>query len=326
MIKVIVAITTYNLEKYISQALESVLSQKTNFPFQIIVADDHSSDRTPEILSEYERKYPEVIKVLYSDKNLGSVGNANRIFDGIQCEYFSFLDGDDYWLTEDRLQKQVDFLESHQEYSMCAGNTQFLRDEKLAEYVIKPEFLNRTYTFDDYLSSMPFVHTSSMLVRNTIFVNGLPPYFKNFVGTYRECAVRGEDIRRVLHLMKGPIFIMDELFSVYRIHQKGLFQGSSNVRRQIEAAIQYDFYNDHFKDQYGDFFKERANYLYQNMMLYLMANKLIFSENLLAPKDGKLLSEFLLSKSKREDAYKDVPHLRFRIRVLKFFSKILNLY
>lgn len=326
MIKVIVAITTYNLDKYIAQALDSVLAQKTTFPFKIIVADDHSTDKTPDILSEYEKKYPGIIKILYSDRNLGSVGNANRIFDGIQCEYFSFLDGDDYWVREDRLQKQVDFLDSHQDYSMCAGNTQFLRNEKLAEMMMKPDQVNREYYFEDYLTSMPFVHTSSMLVRNTIFVNGLPSYFKDFVGTYRESVVRGEDIRRVLHLMKGPIYVMDELFSVYRIHQKGLFQGSSNVKKKIEAAIQYDFYNEYFKNQYGDFFENRANSLYQNMMLYLMANRLIVSENLLTSKDGKLLADFIASKSNRDGYNKEVSHMTLRIKILKFLTKILHLF
>ena len=116
MEKVVVAITTYNLERYIAQALESILRQKTSFPFKILVADDCSTDNTLSILYGFERKYPDIIKVLPSEKNLGSLANSNRLFDGLNAEYFTFLDGDDYWLDEKRLQDQVDFQDTHPEY------------------------------------------------------------------------------------------------------------------------------------------------------------------------------------------------------------------
>ena len=96
MLKVTVGITTYNLEKYIEKAIDSILCQKTNFEFKIVIADDGSTDGTVNILKKYAEKYPEKIEIMLSSKNLGSLANSNRIFEKIDGEYISFLDGDDY--------------------------------------------------------------------------------------------------------------------------------------------------------------------------------------------------------------------------------------
>lgn len=301
MYKVIVAITTYNLEEYIAEALDSVIKQKTNFKFLIRIADDCSTDKTPIILKEYEEKYPDFIEVLYSDENLGSLANSNRLFDFIDCEYFTFLDGDDYWLGENHLQKQVDFLDSHPEYSMVAGNTQYLRDGKLAGMVVKESYTNKSYTYKDFLNAkMPFVHTSALLVRNTIFINGLPDCFKNVIGTFEECALRGEDSRRYIHLQKGPAFIMDDIFSVYRIHSAGIWQGKSKVRQTLESAIQLNFFYKYFNDkQSKKYFKREFNLLYARILLnlfYLNNNAYMYKYSY---KDTDLLSSLLLDISQR---------------------------
>lgn len=146
-----ICITSYNLEKYIGEALESILKQHTEFPYKILVADDCSTDRTLEILEQYRKEYPDIIEIRAASANMGSLANSNRIFDGLQSEYFTLLDGDDYWIDDKHLQKQVDFLDSHTEYQMCAGNTQMMRDGKLAEYFLAPDDLERMYTFDDML-------------------------------------------------------------------------------------------------------------------------------------------------------------------------------
>ena len=299
MYKVIVAITTYNLEKYIAEALDSVLNQKTDFKFLIRVADDCSTDRTPEILKEYVRKYPDLIQVVYSKNNLGSLANSNRLFDHIECEYFSFLDGDDYWVDENRLQKQVDFMDSHPDYSMVTGNTQYLRDGVLSDYLIDDKYLNNTFTYDDFLKSrMPFFHTSAILVRNTIFINGLPDIYKSVLGTFEECALRGEDSRRYIHMRKGPVYIMEDLFSVYRIHDMGTWQGKSYVRQILEGAIQYNFFNKYFDDKPSKvFFRNRFNTLYAKILMGLFRLNNNSDKYKYSRKDVELLSSLLLDMS-----------------------------
>ena len=172
MLKVIIVILTYNLEKYIKEAIESVLKQKTTYSYKILIGDDCSSDETPAILRKYEEKYPNKIEVRFSEKNLGCLGNSNRLFDGIQCEYFTLLDGDDVWLDEFHLQKQIDFLENNKDYVMCAANTQYLRNGVPAEMLISDEYLNKEYSFKEQLdNSIPYFHPSTTMFRNVIFKN-----------------------------------------------------------------------------------------------------------------------------------------------------------
>ncbi len=300
MLKAIIAITTYNLEKYISEALDSVLRQKTDFDYKVLIADDCSTDGTVDILRKYKEKYPEKIKLMLSEKNVGSLANSNRLFDKIDCEYFSFLDGDDYWLGEDRLQKHVDFLDKNREYSMCAGNTRMLRDGKEAELLVQPRYLNKPYSFDDYLSNaMPFIHTSGITVRNTIYKNGLPECYFRCVDTFENCALRGEDFRRILHLEQGSLFLFDDIVSVYRIHDGGLWQGSSEVKRLIEGAIAGNFYSKYFNGKYDGAFDIIAQTNYKNLIAYLLTNCEFANRYLLSEKDTALLTSLMTDISKR---------------------------
>lgn len=320
MEKVVVAITTYNLERYIAQALESILRQKTIFPFKILVADDCSTDNTLSILYGFERKYPDIIKVLPSKKNLGSLANSNRLFDGLNAEYFTFLDGDDYWLDEKRLQDQVDFLDTHPEYSMCGGNTQFLRDDVLCELLLSKTELNKSYSFSDLISgSMPFIHTSSLLVRNTIFNNGLPHQYMDAVGTFEECALRGEDFRRLIHLQRGPVFLMDRLFSVYRIHSKGLWQGSSSFKKQLEGAIADNFYGKFFGEEYGPHFKGMAVRSYRSLMFSLLLEQ--HSKQAVSDQEYHQLAQYMADYSRNNYG---APRNNLYLKFFKKFFSIIN--
>ena len=113
---------TYNHEPYIAQALDGFLMQKTNFPFEVIVHDDASPDKTADIIREYEKRFPNIIKPIYQTENQyakrdGSIGRiVNAACKG---KYIAFCEGDDYWIDENKLQMQVDFLEKNPEYGMC---------------------------------------------------------------------------------------------------------------------------------------------------------------------------------------------------------------
>lgn len=327
MIKVVVAITTYNLEKYIAQALDSVLNQITSFEYQIVVADDASTDKTCEILETYKQKYGDKIKVLYAEKNMGSLANSNRIFDNLQCEYFTFLDGDDYWQTNDRIQKQVEFLDAHPHYSMCAGNTRYLIGDKPGQMLLKSAQLNKTYQFADYVSDrMPFFHTSSIMVRNSIFVNGLPDCFKNRVGTYEECALRGEDFRRLIHLQTGPLYAMDELLSVYRIHNKGIWQGSSILRKALETTIGFHFYSTYFDETYSEVFNQKFQYSYLDLMTILEHDYGLTTKLSLPEKDAWLLAEIVKSCNNEmqvanEKWGKSILQKKFKHKFLNYFKR-----
>lgn len=302
MEKVIVVITTYNLKDYIAKALDSVLAQKTSFEFKIHVADDASTDGTVEILKEYQDRYPEKMKLLLAEKNMGSLANSNRVFDKIDCEYFTFLDGDDYWVGEDRLQKQVDFLDSHKEYAMVGGNTQFLKDDVLGEMIVPEKLLGKSYGFDDMIQEkMPFVHTSAILVRNTIFKKGLPACYVDTVDTFENCALRGEDFRRMLHLEKGLMYVMPEVVSVYRIHQKGIWQGSKEIHRKIEAVIGANFYYKYYGNRHGEYFARNLRHAYLALKTELKEQECPWELCALDRRDCLLLGAVLADMSEHRE-------------------------
>ena len=113
--------TNYNRGKYIGQAIESCMMQKTNFQFDMIICDNCSTDNTVEVIESYIQKYPGKIKLLKADKNYGLMLNFIKSIEAGTGKYIADCDGDDYWTDESKLQKQVDFLEANPDFVI--GNT-----------------------------------------------------------------------------------------------------------------------------------------------------------------------------------------------------------
>ena len=117
-----VKMITYNHEPYITQAIEGVLAQKTNFPFELVIGEDCSTDGTRGIVYDYQRKYPQIIQVVTSEKNVGSKKNSLRTQSACRGKYVGFCEGDDYWHREDKLQVQVDYIESHPDCGLVCSD------------------------------------------------------------------------------------------------------------------------------------------------------------------------------------------------------------
>lgn len=142
---------TYNHENYIAQALDGFLMQKTNFPFEVIVHDDASPDKTADIVREYEKKYPAIIKAIYQTENQYSKrdGTIERIMnEACKGKYIALCEGDDYWIDENKLQMQVDFLEGNPEYGMCYTFSQFYLQK---DDVFVTRKLKKRETFGDII-------------------------------------------------------------------------------------------------------------------------------------------------------------------------------
>ena len=117
--KISVIVTSFNHEKYITQCLESILSQTGDFDMEIIIGDDCSTDNTRTIAQYFEEKYPQIITVLPPGPNLGITKNLKRCLEACSGDYVAICEGDDYWTDTNKLQKQKKFLDSHPDYSMC---------------------------------------------------------------------------------------------------------------------------------------------------------------------------------------------------------------
>src|SRR5690606_18572575 len=147
--KLLVWLVTYNHQNYIRESLDSILNQKTNFDFKILIGEDFSTDDTRKICEEYKKKYPENIELYLHSRNIGS--NANGLYLYEKCfesdaSYIALCEGDDYWTDPLKLQKQVDFLEGNPEYIGCFHNTDVLNQNE-PNPELKPW---RTYTKNDF--------------------------------------------------------------------------------------------------------------------------------------------------------------------------------
>lgn len=241
MPKVSVSIITFNHEQYIAQAIESVLMQKTSFDFEVLIGEDDSEDNTREIVKEYERRYPEKIRLFLNDrKNViyidgRATGRWNMInnLKHARGEYVALLEGDDYWTDPYKLQKQIDFLDSRQEYVICFHWTKWLDEEggKIRDKMYGPSFINYIkpyYTIDDLLEHANFIPTNSVVFRNGL-LNGFPEWFyKVPVGDFP---------LNVLNALHGKIGFLDEAMSVYRRHAGGVYGGLSYIR-SLEIGIE----------------------------------------------------------------------------------------
>lgn len=146
--KVSVTLMTYNHENYIANAIESVVNQKTNFDYEILIGEDCSTDNTSKIVKEYENKYPEKIRAFLNKKNLGTTPNSLRVFSKVKGEYMAILEGDDYWCDENKLQKQVDFLDANPDYSLCC--TKFYTIKEIENFKIKNKTWEEHFEDEQY--------------------------------------------------------------------------------------------------------------------------------------------------------------------------------
>ena len=119
--KLSVVCITYNHEKFIRRALDGFVMQRTNFSFDVLIHDDASTDRTADIIREYEQKYPDLFTVIYEKENQWKKKDICRdiVFPKVRGEYVALCEGDDYWTDPLKLHKQVEFLETHPEYAIC---------------------------------------------------------------------------------------------------------------------------------------------------------------------------------------------------------------
>ena len=163
--KLSVFVVTYNQEKYIRQCLDGILMQEVDFDYEVVIGEDHGTDGTRAICEEYAQKYPQ-IRLLPLMDNLGIVKNWKRVLSECTGEYVAMCEGDDYWTDSKKLQKQLNFMESHREFSICCHNVKDLdiRTEELVDDRFTHQTPERTSIYD--LSKGNYIRTVSVVFRN----------------------------------------------------------------------------------------------------------------------------------------------------------------
>jgi len=239
--KVSVAIFAYNHERFIRQAIDSALMQQVDFDYEIVIGEDCSMDDTRAIVADYQKRFPRRICLLLSEKNLGGRKNLTRTLRNCQGEYVALLDGDDYWTSPYKLQKQVDFLDSHPECAICFHEvTVFDEDGSGGPRNYCRADQKKISTLEDLLSKN-FIPTCSVMYRNGL-VNELPDWYY--------AVPVGDWPFHILVAQHGNIGYIDEVMGAYRKHPGGvlsrldrgeLFLQDLEVLRQINAGLNFRY-------------------------------------------------------------------------------------
>lgn len=254
--KVSVAMIIYNHEQYVAQALEGVLLQQTDFPVEVVVGEDCSIDATRAIVRDFQRRYPDRIRLIAHEGNVGAQRNLEATIAACTGTYVAFLEGDDYWTSPHKLQRQVDFLDRHPEYSLCFHNVAMLyTDGYTGRRAFCPEDQQETSTITDLLSGN-FVPTCSKMFRRVLF-RGLPEWTHRLLGADWSC--------NVLLAEHGGIGYINEIMATYRVHPGGVWTGASR-RLQLQDVIGfYESVNAHLGFRYDRIIRGRLGDTYRDL-------------------------------------------------------------
>ena len=226
-----VCCVTYNHEEYISDALDGMLMQETDFPFEIIVRDDASSDNTANIIKEYENKYPDIIKPMYEKEN-GYQKGIKIIITAIKNakgKFIALCEGDDYWIDSKKLQKQMKAMNQNSSCNICFNPAYLVFGQTLSDTVFGVNVKeNKIFTVSDVVGGGGgFMPTASLMIRKKVFDN-LPEIFFRFPN--------GDYITQILASLEGGAIYINEIMCIYR---REVASSWSNKMKNIDVRREH---------------------------------------------------------------------------------------
>lgn len=250
-IEVSIYCVTYNHEKYIKKTIESFLDQKTNFDFEILIGEDCSLDDTGKIVDEYVNKYPNKIKKISSDKNVGGKKNFLRLHDHANGKYVALCEGDDYWIDPYKLQKQYDYMENNIDCSFCSHSGYIISNNIRKNMKLYKK--NRKVAFEDVVYNKILLPTASLFYRKSYMDNPPDFYFNSDVLDYP---------MKLILISKGYGYYLNKKMSVYRRHVKGSWtmrvnSSKENILNHYNKLINtLKAYNEYTNFKYEDIINE----------------------------------------------------------------------
>ncbi len=301
---------TYNHDKYLAKAIDSFLMQKTDFPFEILIHDDASSDGTQDIIRRYQEKYPDMIKPYIQEVNQYSQGvrrmgytyNVKRA----KGKYIAICEGDDYWTDPDKLQKQVDYMEAHDKCGFCFHGARVVDEDEKEVDIIRPYLHSRKAKVEDVIErGGAFISTNSILYRKSLMDNPPEFYMNGPVGDY--------SLQIYLSTREYGYYI-NELMSSYRYNAPGswtnnlYFKAGSQSKREA-----YDKKKIEMLEGINVFYEYKYDAIIKKIITDIEFNHLIGQ--------GKFSA---LGKGKYKEVYHNLPLMR-KIR-LPIQVKLPKLY
>ena len=254
---VTVVCITYNHEKYLREALDGFLSQKTDFQYKIVIHDDASTDNTAAIIEEYALKYPQIVVPIYQKENQYQRGvNILKEYVSplLEGKYYAFCEGDDYWCDPDKLQEQVDFMRTHPDYSACVHNTIQHDCRSGKQKLLYNQIMKDIELKDVVRKGGAAFHISSLLAKTEYF--SIPD----------ELTVKGfGDYPKVIYLaINGKIRFINKTMSVYRYYADGSWTSRNfadkDINREIalnnKKIMMLESFDHYFNGRYHDLFSD----------------------------------------------------------------------
>ncbi len=280
MVKLICLMPTYNKENTLAKAIESVLMQKTNFKYKLIILDDCSSDNSNKIAKEYQIKYPEKIEVVRNKTNLKllySIFNGYKLLKG--ADYFCVLDADDWYTYDKKFADAVDFLDENKRYSLYMTNITVKKGSN-EELAYKGSEKTLSFDFKDRkLGKDLFMQTSGVVYRNVYFKDGKNEEFEKILEYKYPESFRADGFRYEWYLHKGKAYFKNNVESVYNYDLNGIWSSSSECEQMLSnAKMMYSCAKFFKKDEEFYYFKCRQ-FLKKIMLNIKNENNDFFSKN-----------------------------------------------
>lgn len=326
--KLTVVTTTYNHGKYIEKCLKSILNQEAKFKYKLLVSDDGSTDNTRAILKKYQDKYPEKLEVIYNEKNLGAMENFIHTLNMVHTEYVALCDGDDYWTDNNKLQKQVDFLDNNKEYAICFHQTLIFFEDKSHDNVIHPLNIPNELTLNDLIKE-------NFIPANTVVYRWKYKKKDSLIKEFPENIVPGDYFLHLMHAKRGKIYCINESMSAYRRQVNGMWYLTTQPNKENEFYLLYGekyfnfFEQAEIKLKTPGIFKYQKDYvLTKNIQCHVKnrnKKKIIFLYNNYYSKYQEIFDMALMGLTKRDKIYyyycfgikkllqKTINHLKFKI-------------
>ena len=316
----------WNKAVYIADALDSIYRQKTRFSYHIIVADDHSTDGTLEIVARYEAQHPGTITVLKSDTNQKLYKNVIRAYAITKTPYFCVLDPDDFWMSDAHVENALSYLSTHPDFTIYSARIQPLGKDGERRPCLFPTRAADS-DFADYLRGKSVIaFTQTCVYRNVVFSKGLPQRLLEYESPTKERTLRGDSFRNFLHIREGKAHYSPAIEGCYRLTDEGVFAGTDSFGQELlNAQLFVDLW------QYDE--KVHCELLVCAVKLFRSLRKNLFAELVKESEEPSRLKERVREMARLETLFKsteqNINTTIWRILPLRkrlFFKKALKFY
>jgi glycosyltransferase involved in cell wall biosynthesis len=257
-----VCVITYNQERFISKAIDSILLQKVTFDYEIIIGEDCSKDNTRSICLDYQRKYPQ-IKLLLPEKNLGFQKNLLNVMSAGSGKYCAILEGDDYWIDDNKLQAQYEFMEANPGVAFCYTNAYgfFDGDEASKSLLIKQDPGMNIFTLDYFLDNLSKIRmpTLTLFIRRAVIPDPFPEWIHD--------TIKMDWAMDILFLSRGNAAYIDKTTSMYRIHPGGVIKSTAYPKMVSNSLALFKNLDRYFDYKYHKVFGN-VHFFYKDLCIY----------------------------------------------------------